>query len=161
SLEGIRALRIISRTSSMHYRSNNKPLVEIARELNVDAVIEGSVLRSGDRVRINVQLVQAAPEKRLWGNSYQGDLRDVFVLQTEVAATIPDEIRVTLPPPDRARLARVRASNPEAYLAYSKGRYWWNKRTEDDLKKALGHFQEAIRKNPNYALNFDGLADCW
>lgn len=161
SLEGISALRVISRTSSMHYRGSSKPLPEIARELNVDAVVEGSVLRSGDRVRITVQLVQAALEKRLWGNSYEGDLRDVFVLQDEVARKIADEIRVTLTPPDRVRLARVRASNPDAYLAYSKGRFLWNKRTEDDLKKAIVQFEQAITKNPSYALNYDGLADCW
>jgi TolB-like protein/DNA-binding winged helix-turn-helix (wHTH) protein/Tfp pilus assembly protein PilF len=161
SLEGISALRVISRTSSMRYRGSSKPLREIARELNVDAVIEGSVLQSGDRVRITVQLVQAVPERRLWGNSYQGDLREVFVLQSGVAGRIADEIRVTLTPPDRTRLARVRASSPDAYLAYSKGRFLWNKRTEEDVKKAIGHFQQAIAKDPNYALHYDGLADCW
>jgi TolB-like protein/DNA-binding winged helix-turn-helix (wHTH) protein/Flp pilus assembly protein TadD len=161
SLEGISALRVISRTSSIHYRGSSKPLPEIAHELNADAVIEGSVLRSGDRVRITVQLVQAATDRRLWGNSYEGDLREVFTLQSEVAGRIADEIHVALTPPDRARLARVRGTNPDAYLAYSQGRFLWNKRTEEDLKKAIGHFQQAIEKDPNYALNYDGLADSW
>jgi TolB-like protein/DNA-binding winged helix-turn-helix (wHTH) protein/Tfp pilus assembly protein PilF len=161
SLEGISALQVVSRTSSMHYRGSSKPLPEIAHELNVDAVIEGSVLRSGDRVRITVQLIQAATDRRLWGDSYEGDLREMLALQSEVASRIADEIHVALTPPDRARLARVRASNPDAYLAYSKGRFLWNKRTEADLKKAIVDFQQAIEKDPGYALNYDGLADCW
>jgi TolB-like protein len=160
-LEGISALRVISRTSSMHYRGSSKPLPQIAHELNVDAVVEGSVLRSGGRVRTTVQLVQAATERRLWSGSYDGDLRDVFALQSEVAGRIADEIHVALTPPDRARLARMRISNPDAYLAYSKGRFLWNKRTEEDLNKAILHFQQAVEKDPNYALAYDGLADSW
>ena len=160
-LEGISSLRVISRTSSMHYRGSNKPLREIARELNVDAVVDGSVLSSGERVRINVELVHAGVDRHMWSNSYEGDLRDVFVLQANVARKIADEIRVTLTPPDRARLVRVRTADPDAYQAYSKGRFWWNTRTEEDLKKAIGFFQQAIDKDPNYALAYDGLADCW
>jgi TolB-like protein/DNA-binding winged helix-turn-helix (wHTH) protein/Tfp pilus assembly protein PilF len=160
-LESIRALRVISRTSSVHYRGNGKPLPEIARELNVDAIVEGSVLRSGDRVRITVQLIQVTNNSRLWSNSYERDLRDVFALQGEVASRIVDEIRVTLTPPDRARLAHVRSSNPDAYLAYSKGRFFWNKRTAEDLKKAILQFEQAIQRDPNYALAYDGVADCW
>jgi TolB-like protein/DNA-binding winged helix-turn-helix (wHTH) protein/Tfp pilus assembly protein PilF len=160
-LEGIGALRVISRTSSIHYRGSGKPLPDIVHELKVDAVVEGSVLRSGDRVRITVELVQAVPERRLWGSSYDGDMKDIFALQSQIASQIAGEIRITLTAPDRARLARVRAANPDAYLAYSKGRFFWNKRTEEDLKKAIGHFQQAVEKDPNYALAYDGLADCW
>src|SRR5260221_406325 len=160
-LESIRALRVISRTSSVHYRGSSKPLPEIARELNVEGIVEGSVLRSGDRVRITIQLIQVSSNGRLWSNSYEGDLRDVFALQAGVAGKIADEIRVTLTPPDRARLARAPASSPDAYLAYSKGRFFWNKRTEEDMKKAIGYFQQAVDKDPNYALAYDGLADCW
>ncbi len=160
-LELIRSLRVISRTSSMHYRENRKPLPDIARELNIDAVVEGSVLRSGDRVRINVELTHAILDKHLWSNSYEGDLRDVFALQATLAGRIADEIRVTLTPPDRARLAAVRPFIPDAYQAYSKGRFFWNKRTEEDLKKAIGFFQQAIDKDPDYALAYDGLADSW
>jgi TolB-like protein/DNA-binding winged helix-turn-helix (wHTH) protein/Tfp pilus assembly protein PilF len=160
-LEGISSLRVISRTSSVHYRGSSKRLPEIARELRIDAAIEGSVMWSADRVRINVELVQAATDKRLWSDSYQGDLRDVFALQADVARRIADEIRVTLTAPDRVRLARVRPSNPEAYELYSKGRFYWNKRTEEDLKKAIGFFQQAVDKDPGYALAYDGLADCW
>ncbi len=160
-LEGIGALRVISRTSSIHYRGSGKPLPDVVHELKVDAVVEGSVLRSGDRVRITVELVQAVPERRLWGSSYDGDLKDIFALQSHIARQIADEIRVTLTVPDQARLARVRAANPDAYLAYSKGRFFWNKRTEEDLKKAIGHFQQAVEKDSKYALAYDGLADCW
>ncbi len=160
-LQGIRSLRVISRTSSMHYRGSAKPLPDIARELNVDAVVDGSVLRSGNRVRINVELVHAGMDRHLWSNSYEGDLRDVFALQADVARRIAGEIRVTLAPPDLARLARVRATNPEAYQAYSKGRFYWNKRTAQDLQRAIGFFQQAVDKDPDYALAYDGLADSW
>jgi TolB-like protein/DNA-binding winged helix-turn-helix (wHTH) protein/Tfp pilus assembly protein PilF len=161
SLEGLSSLRVISRTSSMHYRGSGKPLPEIARELNVDAVVDGSVLRSGDRVRISVAFVQAATDKRLWSNSYEGDLRDVFALQAGVARSIAEEIRVTLTASDHARLARLRTFDTEAYQAYSKGRFYWNKRTEEGLKKAIGLFQQAVDRDPDYALAWDGLADCW
>jgi TolB-like protein/DNA-binding winged helix-turn-helix (wHTH) protein/Flp pilus assembly protein TadD len=160
-LQGIRSLRVISRTSSMHYRGSAKPLPDIARELNVDAVVDGSVMRSGERVRINVELVQAGVDRHLWSNSYEGDMRDVFALQADVAQRIADEIRVTLAPPDLARLARVRATKPEAYQAYSKGRFYWNKRTSQDLQRAIGFFQQAVDKDPGYALAYDGMADCW
>lgn len=160
-LEGISSLRVISRTSSMHYRGSNKSLREIARELNVDAVVDGSVLSSGERVRINVELIQAGMDQHMWSNSYDGDRRDVFILQASVASKIADEINVVLTPPDRARMVRVRTIDPDAYQAYSKGRFLSNKRTEEDLKKAIGFFQQAIDKDPNYALAYDGLADCW
>jgi TolB-like protein/DNA-binding winged helix-turn-helix (wHTH) protein/Flp pilus assembly protein TadD len=160
-LEVISALRVISRTSSTYYQGSSKPLPEIARQLNADAVVEGSVLRSGNRVRINVELIQTASDTRVWGGSYDRDLKDIFVLQAEVAQKIADEIRATLSPPDRARLARRHTADPDAYLAYSKGRFFWNRRTEVDLKRAIGYFQQAIKEDPNYALAYDGLADCW
>jgi TolB-like protein/DNA-binding winged helix-turn-helix (wHTH) protein/Tfp pilus assembly protein PilF len=160
-LEGISALRVISRTSSMYYHGSSKPLPEIARQMGVDAVVEGSVLRSGGRVRITVELVQATNDKRLWGGTYDRDLKDVLTLQSEVAQRIAGEIRVTLTPPDRARLAPRYTPDPDAYLAYSKGRFFWNRRTEVDLKRAIGYFQQAIEKDPDYALAYDGLADCW
>jgi TolB-like protein/Tfp pilus assembly protein PilF len=161
NLEGIRALRVISRTSSMHYRGSSKTLPEIAAELKVDAAVEGSVLRSGDRVRITVELVEAGTERHLWGNSFEGDLKDAFPLQMQVAGKIADAIRVSLTAPDRVRLSRVHAPNAAAYLAYAKGRFLWNRRTEADLKKATEYFHEAIEKDRDYALAYDGLADCW
>jgi TolB-like protein/DNA-binding winged helix-turn-helix (wHTH) protein/Tfp pilus assembly protein PilF len=160
-LEVISALRVISRTSSMYNQGSSKPLPEIARQLNADAVVEGSVLRSGNRVRINVELIQTASDTHVWGGSYDRDLKDIFVLQAEVAQKIADEIRATLSLPGRLRLARRHTPDPEAYLAYSKGRFFWNRRTEMDLKRAIGYFQQAIQEDPNYALAYDGLADCW
>jgi TolB-like protein/DNA-binding winged helix-turn-helix (wHTH) protein/Tfp pilus assembly protein PilF len=160
-LEVISALRVISRTSSIYYRGSNKTLPEIARRLNADAVLEGSVLRSGKRVRIDVELIQTATDTHMWSGSYDRDLKDIFALQAEVTQKIAEEIRATLSPPDRARLARRHTPDPDAYFAYSKGRFVWNRRTEVDLKRAIGYFQQAIDKDPNYALAYDGLADCW
>jgi TolB-like protein/DNA-binding winged helix-turn-helix (wHTH) protein/Flp pilus assembly protein TadD len=159
-LAGVSALRVISQTSSQHYRASSKPVSQIARELEVDAVVEGTVLQSGDRIRINVQLIQASPEQRLWGKTYEQNVRDVLTLQSEVARAIVDEIRVKLKPGETVRLSAVRA-NPEAYLEYVKGRFHWNKRTEEGLRKAVEHFQAAIEKDPSYALAYVGLADSW
>ncbi|HEX4168378.1 MAG TPA: tetratricopeptide repeat protein [Bryobacteraceae bacterium] len=145
----------------MYYRGSSKALPEIARQLNADAVVDGSVLRSGKRVRINVELIQTASDTHVWGASYERDLKDIFAVQAEVAQKIADEIGATLRPPDRARLARRHTPDPDAYLAYSKGRFFWNRRTEVDLKRAIRYFQQAIEKDPNYALAYDGLADCW
>ena len=160
-LAGISALRVISQTSSLHYKGTNKPLSEIARELDVKAVVEGSVLHSGDRVRINVQLVQAAPERRIWGQSYERDLHGILRLQSDVAQAIADEVRVKLTAGEKARLSAVRASDPQAHLDYAKGRVYWNKRTEEGLRKSIEYFHQAIAKDPGYALAQAGLADAW
>ena len=160
-LAGIRALRVISRTSSMHYQGSSKPLPEIARELHVDGVIAGSISRSGDRVRISIELIQGATDSHLWSSSFEGDLKGVSALQNTAAGTIADEIRAVLTPNDRAQLTRVRVYNADAYREYSKGRFLWNKRTEEDIQKAILDFQQAVEKDPTYALAWDGLADCW
>jgi TolB-like protein/DNA-binding winged helix-turn-helix (wHTH) protein/tetratricopeptide (TPR) repeat protein len=160
-LAGVSALRVISQTSSLLYKSTDKPLSQIARELNVDGIVEGSVLRSGDRIRINVQLVRAGGEKRIWGQTYERNVRDVLAMQSEVTRAIVDEIRVKLTPDEEARLAHVRPSNPEAHVAYAKGRFYWNKRTEEGLRKAVEYFGEAIDRDPGYALAYVGLADSW
>jgi TolB-like protein/DNA-binding winged helix-turn-helix (wHTH) protein/tetratricopeptide (TPR) repeat protein len=160
-LAGVSALRVISQTSSMLYKGTDKPLSRIARELNVDGIVEGSVLRSGDRIRINVALVQPSIEKRIWGQTYERDVRDVIKLQNEVTRAIVDEIRTTLTPGEQARLTRVRSSNPEAHIAYAKGRFFWNMRTEVGLRKAVEYFEQAIEKDPGYALAYAGLADSW
>ena len=160
-LAGVSALRVISQTSSLLYKGTRKPLSQIAHELNVDAVVEGSVLRSGDRVRISVQLIQVPLEKRVWGQTYQRNLRDVLDLQSEVARAIVDEIRIKLTPSQRARLANVREASPEAHLAYAKGRFYWNKRTAEGLRKAVEYFQQAVGKDSGYAAAYAGLADAW
>jgi TolB-like protein/DNA-binding winged helix-turn-helix (wHTH) protein/tetratricopeptide (TPR) repeat protein len=160
-LAGVRALRVISQTSSLLYKGTDKPLSQIARELKVDGIVEGSVLRSGNRVRINVQLMQPAIEKRIWGQTYERNVRDVLTLQSEVTRAIVDEIRVKLTPGEQARLAKAHAIDPESHLAYAKGRFHWNKRTEEGLRQAIECFGQAIDKDPGYALAYVGLADSW
>jgi len=161
NLGQISALRVISRTSVMTYKHASKPLPQIARELNVDAVVEGTVLRSGDQVRITAQLIQASSDKHLWSQSYQGELRDTLALQSQVARAIADQIRINLNPQEQAALKAVKVVNPEAYESYLKGRYFWNKRTADGLKVALAYFTQAIEEDPKYARAYSGLADTY
>jgi TolB-like protein/DNA-binding winged helix-turn-helix (wHTH) protein/Tfp pilus assembly protein PilF len=160
-LAQISALRVISRTSVMVYKGARKPLPQIARELNVDAVVEGTVLRSGDQVRITAQLIDAVTDKHLWSQSYEGQLRDTLALQDRVAKAIADQIRINLTPREQAALKSVRVVNPEAYESYLKGRYFWNKRTADSLKVALAYFDQAIEEDPKYAQAYSGLADTY
>jgi TolB-like protein/DNA-binding winged helix-turn-helix (wHTH) protein/Tfp pilus assembly protein PilF len=155
------ALRVISRTSVMRYKDTRKPLPEIAGELQVDVLVEGTVARSGNHVRITANLVQASPERHLWAESYERDLRDVITLQNDVANAIAREIQVNLTPQERSRLATSRTVNPEAYQLYLKGRYFWNRRTQEGLKKAIDYFNQAIALDPNYALAYSGVADCY
>jgi TolB-like protein/DNA-binding winged helix-turn-helix (wHTH) protein/Tfp pilus assembly protein PilF len=160
-LAQISALRVISRTSVMAYKGARKPLPQIARELNVDAVVEGSVLRSGDQVRITAQLIEASTDKHLWSQSYDGELRDTLALQSRVASAIADQIRINVTPQEQAALKNVKVVNPNAYESYLKGRYFWNKRTADGLKAALAYFQQAIEEDPHYAQAYSGLADTY
>jgi len=160
-LAQISALRVISRTSVMAYKGARKPLPQIARELNVDAVVEGSVLRSGDQVRITAQLIDAATDKHLWSQSYEGEFRDTLALQNRVAGAIADQIRINLTPQEQAALKNTKVVNPEAYESYLKGRYFWNKRTADGLKAALAYFKQAIEEDPKYAQAHSGLADTY
>jgi TolB-like protein/DNA-binding winged helix-turn-helix (wHTH) protein/Flp pilus assembly protein TadD len=160
-LAQISALRVISRTSVMAYKGARKPLPQIARELNVDAVVEGSVLRSGDQVRITAQLIEASTDKHLWSQSYEGELRDTLALQSRVASAIADQIRINLTPQEQAALKNIRVVNPGAYESYLKGRYFWNKRTADGLKVALAYFKQAIEEDPKYAQAYSGLADTY
>jgi serine/threonine-protein kinase len=161
NLGKVSALRVISRTSVMQYKQTKKALPTIAQELNVDAIVEGSVLRSGDRVRITAQLIQAKLERHLWAESYERDLRDILALQSEVAQAITNEIKIKLTPQERTRLASARPVDPQSYQAYLKGRYFWDLRTEDGLKKAVDYFQQAIDRDPGYAQAYAGLADSY
>jgi TolB-like protein/DNA-binding winged helix-turn-helix (wHTH) protein/Flp pilus assembly protein TadD len=160
-LSQISALRVISRTSVMVYKHARKPLPQIARELNVDAVVEGTVLRSGDRVRITAQLIDASSDKHLWSQSYEGELRDTLALQNQVARAISDQIRINVNPQEQAALRNVKVVNPQAYESFLKGRYFWNKRTADGLKVALAYFNQAIDEDLNYAQAYSGLADTY
>jgi TolB-like protein/Tfp pilus assembly protein PilF len=160
ALAKIGMLRVVSRTSIMQYKGVHKPLREIARELEVDFVVEGTVLRVGRRVRITAQLIHAPKETHLWAESYERDLRNVLALQSELAQAISQEVQVKLTPQERKHLAQTRAVEPEAYEAYLKGRYHWNRRSGDGLGKATQHFQQAIASDPTYAAAYAGLADC-
>jgi TolB-like protein/Tfp pilus assembly protein PilF len=161
TLAKISSLRVISRTSAMQYKGVRKALPVIARELNVDAVIEGSVLRDGQRVRITAQLIHAPTDQHLWAESYERDFRDILSLQSEIARHVADEVRIILTPEERARLATARPVDAAAHEAYLRGRYYWNKRSEESATKALAHLQQALDIDPGYAQGYAGLADCF
>jgi RNA polymerase sigma factor (TIGR02999 family) len=156
ALAPVSAIRVISRTSAMHYKGTTKTVPEIARELGVDGIIEGSVMRAGERVRITAQLVHAATDRHLWAHTYERDLRDVLHLQGEVARAVADEIQVMLTPQERARFARTRPVNVEAHEAYIRGRYDWGRA---HLHRSIEHFERAVAIDPDYALAHAGIAD--
>ena len=160
-LAQIGALRVISRTSTMHYKGTNKSLPEIAKELNVDAVVEGTVQRSGDRVHVRAQLIHAASDSHLWAADYDRDFRDVLDLQSEVARTIAGEVRVKITPAEQRLLVSKGTFARDAIDNYLRGRYFWSKRTEQDLRKAIGYFETAINADPNYGPAYAGLADSY
>ena len=175
--------RVISRQSVMQYKGSKKPLQEIARELNVDAVLEGTVVRSGDRVRVTVHLDRPSPEGQLWASAYDRSVRDILGLQKEIARTVTDEVQVKLTPQERAHLASARPVNPEAHDDYLRGRYilamtaaaHWGRgvvarfgKLEDkrqysdlDIQAAIEHFKHAIERDPTYAIAYTGLADTY
>jgi TolB-like protein/DNA-binding winged helix-turn-helix (wHTH) protein/Tfp pilus assembly protein PilF len=157
----ISSLRIISRTSAMSYKNTRKPLAVIARELDVQAVVEGSVLREGDRVRITAQLIRVPADEHLWAHSYEGSFRDTLALQGEVSQAIASQIQATVSRREQVALSKPRTVNAEAYEAYLKGRYFWNKRDAAGLKKAIEYFQRSIAADPGYAAAYSGLADAY
>jgi len=160
TLAKIGELRVASRTSAMQYKDARKPLPQIAKELGVEAIVEGTVLRAGDRVRITAQLIDAAKESHLWAESYERELRDVLTLQSELAQAIAREVQVKLTPQDRTNLGQVKPVNPEAYEAYLQGRYHWNRRSAEGLGQAIQFFRQAIARDPTYAIAYSSLADC-
>jgi TolB-like protein/Tfp pilus assembly protein PilF len=161
ALARVSALRVISRTSTMHYKRSTMSLRQIASELAVDAVVEGSVLRSGSRVRINARLSHAQSDASLWTQSYERDLGDVLALQRELAEAITQEIRVSLTQDERTRLSTATRVDPEAYQLYLQGRFHLGRRSEESLRKAIEHFQRALAVNPSYAEAYGGLADSY
>jgi len=158
NLGKIGALRVISRTSVMRYKGTKKPLPEIARELNVDAIVEGTVRLSGNRVRVTANLLHAQTDRHLWAETYERDLGDVLTLQSAVAQAVAREIRVAISPVESSRLAAVRSVKPEAYELYLKGRYHYYKWTPDGFRKAVEYFQKAIEADPEWAPAYAGLA---
>ena len=161
NLAQISALKIISRTSAMRYKGTKKSLPEIARELHVDVVVEGAVMWVGDRVRISAQLIEAPTDHHLWAASYERDLRDVLSMQEEVTRAIVSEIRVKLTAQEHARLASTRLIDPDSYRIYLKGRYYFYKLKPEAMQKAIEYFQQALEKDPAYALAYAGLADTY
>ncbi len=160
NLGQIGSLRVISRTSVMQYRGVHKPLPQIARELNVDTIVEGTVVRSGGQVRITAQLIQASADKHLWAQSYERDLKDVLGVQREIANAIAKHVGSTLAPP-QIRLGSGRPTSPEVYESYLKGEYFLNRFTPYSIRKAADYFQQAIEKDPNYAPAYSKLAGCY
>lgn len=157
----ISALRVISRTSAMHYKKTNKTVPEIARELHVDAVVEGSVERSGDQVRITAQLIEAPTDRHLWAKKYERDLRDVLSLQDDVAQAIANEVRIKLTPQEQIHLANARPVKPEAHEAYLRGLYELRKETPEGIEKAIKYFEQALALDPADALAYAGIADAY
>src|SRR5215471_8494987 len=168
-LAKIHGLRVISRTSVMGYKGKREPAPQIARELHVDAIVEGTVMRSGDRVRITAQLIEAPEDHHLWADTYERDFRDILALQGDVAKAIAAEIRITLTPPEQTRLSNARPVDPAAHQAYLRGLYALHAMTAEpsetlksqSVDKAIGYFQEALSHEPNNALAYAGLADAY
>jgi len=160
-LSKIKALRVISRTSVMRFKKTDKSLPEIAARLSVDAVVQGSVQRVQDEVRVTAQLVRAAPEKHLWASTYTQSYRNILALESEVAQAIAREINVAVTPSEQERMARTRAVDPEAHEAYLKGKYFWAKSSPSDWYKSIQYFQQAIDKDSTYALAYAGMAEAY
>jgi TolB-like protein/DNA-binding winged helix-turn-helix (wHTH) protein/tetratricopeptide (TPR) repeat protein len=161
ALAQISSLRVISRTSVMRYKGTRKPLPDIAKELNVDGIVGGSVVQSAERVRVNAQLIEAATDRHLWASMYERSPGDVVILQSEVARAIANAIQVQLTPQEEARLTRVQSVDPQAYESYLRGRYFWNKRTDVAVRKSIDYFQQATQRDPNYALAYAGMAEAY
>jgi eukaryotic-like serine/threonine-protein kinase len=160
-LSQIKALRVISRTSVIRYKNTEKMVPQIAHELGVDAVVEGSVLRAGQDIRITAQLIAAHPEKHLWADDFTRTLENVLLLQSEVAQAIAREIKVAVTPVERERMARARVVDPEAHEAYLKGKYFLGKSTPPDWYRSIQYFQQAIDKDSTYALAYAGMAEAY
>ena len=160
-LSKISALRVISRQSVMRFKGSKNPLPRIAKELNVNAILEGATLLAGDRVRITAKLIHAKDDRFLWAESYERDLKDILTLHREVAQSIAGEIKVKIEPQEQARLSTPKSVNPKAYRFYLKGRFFWEKRTPEGMTKGMKYFQRTIKEDPNCALAYAGLADSY
>ena len=158
-LANIHSLRVISRTSAMHFKNTQLSVPEIAKTLGVDAVVEGSVIREGNQIRVHAQLIRGATDEHIWAEEYQREYRSILTVQQEVAQSIAERIEISLTPQERGSLATVHPIDPEAHEDYLKGRYYFNQRTEGPLNRSIVYFQQAIDRDPSYALAYCGLAD--
>jgi TolB-like protein/Tfp pilus assembly protein PilF len=160
-LAKIAELKVISRTSTQRFKSSPNDLRQIAQQLGVANILEGSVQKAGDQVRVNVQLIKAATDAHLWAESYDRKLTDIFAVESEIARTVAGMLQAKLTGSAEQVLASRPTENPEAHQLYLRGRYFWNRRTLENLKKALGYFKQAIEEDPSYALAYAGLADSY
>jgi TolB-like protein/Tfp pilus assembly protein PilF len=154
-------LKVISRTSTQHFKSTPENLPQIAKQLGVAHILEGSVQKANDQVRVNVQLINALTDAHLWADTYDRKLTDIFAVESEIAKTIAETLQARLTGSEESSIAKTPTVNPEAYELYLKGRFFWNKRSGADLHKAIDYFERAIAKDPNYALAYVGLADSY
>ena len=154
-------LKVISRTSTQHFKSTPGNLPQIAKQLGVAHILEGSVQKASDQVRVNVQLINAMTDAHLWADTYDRKLTDIFAVESEIAKTIADTLQAKLTGSEKISIAKTPTVNPEAYELYLKGRFFWNKRTATDLRKSIEYYDRAIAKDPNYALAYAGLADSY
>ena len=160
-LSKIADLKVTSRTSTQHYKSVPENLAEIAKQLGVAHILEGSVQKSGDAVRVNVQLIKAANDSQVWAETFDRKLTDIFSVESDVAKAIADQLRAHITRQEEQVIAAKPTKNIEAYDAYLRGRYFWNKRTSDGIKHAIEHFQQSIERDPDFALGHAGLADSY
>jgi len=161
ALSKIADLRVIARASVMRYKDSKKPLGEISKELNVSAVLEGSVRKAGNKIRITIQLADSETEEQLWSEKYDRDLEDIFAVQSEIAQKVADALEVEIKKGEKENLAKKATESKEAYTLYLEGRYFLNIRTEESLKKAIERFEKALEKDPQYALAYTGIADSY
>jgi len=154
-------LKVISRTSTQHFKSAPENLPQIAKQLGVTNILEGSVQKAADQVRVNVQLINAITDAHVWADTYDRKLTDIFAVESEIAKNIAETLQARLSGSEKTSIAKTPTVNPEAYELYLKGRFFWNKRTGTDLRKAIDYFNQAIAKDPNYALAYVGLADSY
>jgi TolB-like protein/Tfp pilus assembly protein PilF len=154
-------LKVISRTSTQHFKSSPENLPEIAKQLGVAHILEGSVQKASDQVRVNVQLINALTDAHLWADTYDRKLTDIFAVESDIAKTIAETLQAKLTGSEKSSIAKVPTTNSEAYELYLKGRFFWNKRTAADLRKAIDYFNQAIEKDPNYALAYAAVAQSW
>jgi TolB-like protein/Flp pilus assembly protein TadD len=154
-------LKVISRTSTQHFKSAPDNLPQIAKQLGVTNILEGSVQKANDQVRVNVQLVNALTDAHVWAETYDRKLTDIFAVESEIAKAIAETLQAKLTGAEKTSIAKAPTANPEAYELYLRGRFFWNKRTGTDLRKAIDYFNQAIAKDPNYALAYVGLADSY
>ena len=161
TMSRISGLKVIARTSVMGYKGGQKKIQDVAKELGVGSVLEGSVRKAGERARITIQLIDAETSEHTWAESYDRELRDVFAIQSDIAKTVAEALRVQLLSSEKAIIEKQQKVNPEAFTLYLKGRHFWNERTKENVNTAIRYFEEAVKKDPGFALAYSGLADCY